>query len=182
MITTQRRSTNFLLVLALSAGMLMTACNAATIVSYINSALQIALEFLPLAVPGLPPQVPAYFTAGLQCIDFASTEVASTDTNAVKSAKITAQCASLVQANLPPGTPQNIVSLASKLATRIADLLAHLPATPPAPGVVAVKRTGKPVSLSVTAAPDVAQLKAISQQAKSAQAMIKDQVGAVRKP
>lgn len=144
----------------------VAACSASTIISYINQGLQIALEFLPLAVPGLPPAVTTYFTSGLACVQVAADEVATMDSNAVKSAKITAQCAALVQANLPPGTPQNIVNLASKLATKIADILSHLPATSPT-----ALAAGKPVYMHLSKG-DVAKLHSIAKQASEAKAKL----------
>lgn len=164
----KRRSTHALLTLALCASLLLAACSAATIISYINQGLQIALEFVPLAVPGLNPAITAYFSSGLGCVDFAATEVATMDTNAEKSAKITAQCAALVQANLPAGTPQNIANLASKLATKIADILAHLPASPP-PTILANGKVGvrKPVYMKLSAG-DVEKLHGIASKARAA--------------
>lgn len=150
-------------------GMLLgatVACSATSVISYINQGLQIALEFLPLAVPGLPPAVTSYFSSGLACVQIAADEVATMDSNAVKSAKITAQCASLVQANLPPGTPQNIVTLASKLATKIADILSHLPTTPPT-----ALAAGKPVYMHLSKGA-VDKLHSIAKQASEAKAKL----------
>jgi len=172
------RSPKFLLTLSLAATLLLSACSAATIISYINSALQIALEFLPLAVPGLPPAVPAYFSAGLSCVDFAATEVATMDSNAEKYAKVTAQCAMLVQANMPPGTPQNIVNLASKLATKIADIIAHLPQPTVASGKVGA---GKPQYMKLSQ-DDVAKLHDIAAKAKAAHAELQQKFDPARKP
>lgn len=181
MVTSKRspkHNPKFLLSLALCASLLLAACNAATIITYINSALQVALEFVPLAVPGLPPAVTNYFSASLNCVDFAATEVASMDSNADKSLKITAQCAALVQAQMPPGTPQNIVALASRLATRIADIIAHLPQP-----VVAAGKAGapKPVYMKLSDS-DLAKLHDIAAQAAAAQAQIAAKAKAVRKP
>ncbi len=84
------------------------------------------------------------------------------DSNAVKSTKIAAQCSALVQPNLPAGTPQNVVLLASKLATKIADILSHLPATQPA-----AVAAGKPVYMKLSAK-DVGKLHDIARRAGEA--------------
>lgn len=181
MVTSHRssKSSKFYLTITLCLGLALTACAAATVISYIDSALQIALEFLPLAVPGLPPAVPAYFSSGLACVDFAATEVATMDSNAEKYAKVTAQCAALVSANMPPGTPANIVALASKLATKIADIISHLP-QPPA---VAAGKVGapKPTYMKLSQG-DVLKLHDIAARAKTAKAQLaaKTDVGATK--
>lgn len=175
---------SFMLAFSITVGLGLVACSAASIISYINSGLQIALEFLPLAVPGLPPAVTSYFQSGLVCVQMAADEMATTDPNIVKSTKIGAACAGLVQANMPPGTPQRIVDLASKLATRISDILAHLPKTTPipatatpAPGTLSVPtHAAAPKSKSESVAPmkasDIQKLHNISDRAKAAHAQL----------
>lgn len=125
----------------------LTACAALTALNYISSALNVVLEFVP--IPGLPPAVITYFSSAAGCVAFAAEEMATMDSDAVKGAKITAQCAALVQAKMPAGTPQYLVDLAAKLATKIADILAHVPSPTMSANGKAVS-AGKPTYTRVT--------------------------------
>ena len=141
----------------------LAACSAATIISYIDAALQVALQASSLTGV-IPPVFTSYISAGLGCIDYAATETATMDSNAAKSANITAHCAALVTPALPPGLPQNLVTLANNLATKIADMLSHLPAQPPVGGLAA----GKPEYLKLSPS-DRSKLAGIAAQAKAAE-------------
>lgn len=104
----------------------LTACGIASILSVIDAALPIAIQ-LASATGVLPAGAAIPIGAALDCISFASTELAGTDSNAQKSATITAACLASASLALPAGTPQNYVNLANKLATYISELLSKLP-------------------------------------------------------
>lgn len=147
-------------ILSLSlACLLIVACSAATIISVIDQALQIAVE--AASVTGvIPPAFADYVSAGLGCLDFASAELASTDDHATQVSKITAQCSALVSPTLPPGTAQNLVNLATKLAAAIQKILTQL-------HVAKVSKDSKPINFT----PDQkAKLLAMSTKAKQTRA------------
>jgi hypothetical protein len=103
----------------------LAACGAADIVKVIDSAAQIGVEAATVA-GAIPPEYSAYVSAGLACIDNAAIEIASTtDTDAQKAAKVAGFCAGLAAPALPPGTPANLVALAGRLSTAIANILAR---------------------------------------------------------
>ncbi len=155
--------------------LVMAACGAATILMYIDDALQIALA--ASSVTGfIPPQFAAYISAGLGCIDFAATEVASGDTPVVEYTKVFAQCGALVKVDLP-GLPQNLVDLATNLATKIAQILTSLlPKPPPAAGKLAAT---KPLKLTPA---QLAHLKEVSDKAKAARADLMKRVSVQASP
>jgi hypothetical protein len=120
--------TKRLLSVPLALILILTACNVASIVQLINQAVVIAEQ--AAAVTGLiPPEYIAYVTAASDCIAFASTEEASSDSAALKADKITAQCSMYASVALPPGTASNLVALVSKLAVSIQGILNALPPT-----------------------------------------------------
>lgn len=113
----------FLSVIAMS--LLLVACSLAQITQLINVAVQILDQ--AAAVTGvIPPSVAAYFTAASQCIAFAATEQASSDSKLVKDDKIFAECSKDASVVLPPGTAQNVATIASNLAKSIQDILANV--------------------------------------------------------
>lgn len=106
----------------------LTACSTATILMYIELALKIATT--ATSVSGIVPvQYVNYVDAALGCIEFASTEANSTDTQAIKTTKIIADCSQLTSVVLPTGTSQNIVTDANNIATSIQTILQNLPKT-----------------------------------------------------
>lgn len=114
------------IVLVLLLVLLLMACGVATLLTILDTALSLASQ--AAAVTGaVPPAYVAYVTAALGCVSFAGIELASMDTNGEKTGKIVAQCAALTAPGLPPGTPQNLVTLASKLGAQIAALIDALP-------------------------------------------------------
>lgn len=148
---------------------LLVACSAATIISYIDEALQIAVEAGQITGV-IPPQFAGYVSASLGCIDFAATEVASADTPADQYAKVFAQCGSLVKVNLP-GLPQNLVDFATRLATKIAQILTNLKT----PSLKAVS-ANKPPKPMVFSAEQRNHLHDISVSAKLAKAALNKRV------
>lgn len=149
-------------VLAVALAILLAGCSALTIINYISAALDIVTQFVP--VPGLSPAVVNAFGAAAGCVAFAATEMASADTDAAKGAKITAECSAIVATKLPAGTPQTILDLFSRVVTKIADILAHVPSPPASP-------TARAASTKLSPS-DLARLNGIAARAKSEQSRI----------
>ncbi len=148
--------------------LVMAACGAATILMYIDDALQIAVE--AASVTGfVPPQFAAYITAGLGCVDFAATEVQSGDTPADQYNKVFTQCGALVKVDLP-GLPPNLVDFATRLAVRISQILTSLLPKPVPAGKLAA---AKPMKFTPA---QLAHLKDVSAKAKAAQALLASHV------
>lgn len=162
---------NKLLSVPLALILILAACNLASIVQLIGQAVAIAEQ--AAAVTGIiPPEYIAYVTAASDCIAFASTEEASSDSAALKADKITAQCSAYATVALPPGTAANLVSLVSKLAVSIQGILGALPArsnalAPRATAPTAAKPE-KPLSPS-----DIAALHTLSNRASAVSATMK---------
>lgn len=154
----------FLVPLALI--LILAACNVASIVQLIGQAVAIAEQ--AAAVTGIiPAEYIAYVTAASDCIAFASTEEASSDSAALKADKITAQCSKFATVALPPGTAANLVALVSKLAVSIQGILNALPATSTAPRVAA------PVPEKQLSSNDIAALNMLAGRARAVSATMK---------
>jgi hypothetical protein len=154
-----------LLSVPLALILVLASCNVAQIVQLINAAVLIAEQ--AAAVTGIiPPQYIAYVTAASECIAFASTETASSDSAALKADKITAECAKYATVALPPGTAANLVTLVSKLAVSIQGILGALPST------TGLKAT-RPVPEKPLSASDLQILKDSAVRAKGAAAMMR---------
>ncbi len=162
--------TKRLLSVPLALILILTACNVASIVQLINQAVVIAEQ--AAAVTGLiPPEYIAYVTAASDCIAFASTEEASSDSAALKADKITAQCSMYASVALPPGTAANLVALVSKLAVSIQGILNALPpSTSAAPRATAPQATKPEKPLTDN---DRAALNMLSSRAKAVSATMK---------
>ena len=62
-------------------------------------------------------------------VDFATTELASTDTAAIKASKIAAEAATVAGPDLPPGTPAVIAASIKAVATALATFLGSIQTT-----------------------------------------------------
>lgn len=150
-----------LLSIPLALLLILSACNVASIVQLIGQAVAIAEQ--AATVTGLvPPEYVAYVTAASNCLAFASTEEASTDSAALKGDKITAQCAMYATIALPPGTAANLVTLVSRLAVSIQSILATFPSSN---GTRALQPGTKPATLSEN---DIAALNMLAGRARAA--------------
>lgn len=143
----------------------LAACSVASILSVLQVALSLASDAASVS-GSIPPEYIAYVDTALGCVDFAAMELASTDSDAVKTGKIVAQCANLTTPNLPPGTPQTLMTLASKLGAQIARLLAILPKTPVA--------SSRKMAVSLEQG---TELKAMSEKAKATRTAFRLKVG-----
>ena len=149
----------------------LAACNVASIVQLISQAVAIAEQ--AAAVTGIiPAEYIAYVTAASDCIAFASTEEASSDSAALKADKITAQCSKYASVALPPGTAANLVALVSKLAVSIQSILAALPPTTSAAAPRATAPTAATPEKPLTSN-DIAALHMLSNRASAVSATMK---------
>jgi len=76
--------------------------------------------------PGTASLITGYLGQVTTGVEFATTELASTDSTAVKAAKITQEFAMIVVPNLPPGTGAAIVSVVASVAQAVANFLSTL--------------------------------------------------------
>lgn len=148
--------------------LVLGACTLAQIVQTINAAVLIAEQAAAITGVNIPPQYFAYVSAASGCISFAATEQASTDSAPVKTTKITVACSKYTSAALPPGTAQNYVDMAGKLATAVQNILAQLP---PAPSHALTGRAAAPAPAEVVLKPaDVRALNSLAGRADLAKA------------
>lgn len=144
----------------LALAVMLAGCALATIVQLVNAGVQIAEQ--AAAITGaIPPQYVAYVQAGSNCLAFVAIEQATADSPVVKYDKDAAQCAMLVSPVLPPGTPQNVVDMAGKLAAAIQNILANLK---PAP----VSTTARAAQEKPLSASDLKALSVLADRAKAA--------------
>lgn len=152
---------------AIALVLFLAACTLAQITQVINAAVLIAEQAAAITGVNIPQAYLNYVSAASSCIAFAATEQASADSAAVKGTKITEQCAQHTSAALPPGTAQNLVTMAGKLAAAIQDILSHLP--PPQAGLAA-SRSSPATAKSVSDA-DVRALKSLATRAERASSL-----------
>ena len=76
--------------------------------------------------PGTATMITNYLGDLTTAVDFATTELASSDTAAVKAAKIAQEFAMIAAPNLPPGTASAIVSTIQAVAKAVANFLASV--------------------------------------------------------
>jgi hypothetical protein len=141
--------------------LLCSSCTAAQIVQVIDAAVTIGEEAAAAAGVNISLAYSAYVSAALNCISFAATEEGSSDPASTKYTQITAKCAQYASVALPPGTAQNLVNMAAKLALSIEGILAKLPK--PAPLTARASPTGP-----VLKPADVQKLHALAQRAEAA--------------
>jgi hypothetical protein len=109
--------------------MALTGCG----VSNVTTTLEIVITSAETAVgvlgatgtipPAVVTQVDTYLTLVSQATSFAATELASSDSSAVKADKIIAQFASISAPILPPGIAQTIVAVIQAVANAVANFL-----------------------------------------------------------
>jgi hypothetical protein len=112
------RTRSTLQLLALTFALLsLCACPAApSIINLISIAIDAGSSVL--AVAGvIPPSVATYIQQGEQALAFATTELATTDTDVVKMAKITDKFLSLASPDLTGASPYVVIGVAAFAAT-----------------------------------------------------------------
>lgn len=109
-----------------------TACSQSEVLTTLNlivTAATTAVDVLQSAgvlPPGTAALVLPYLNGVSAAVDYATTELGSTDSASVKAAKITQQFAMIVAPNLPPGTASAIVSAIEEVAGKVAAFLSTL--------------------------------------------------------
>jgi len=144
--------THHLLIVPLMIFLMAAKCPwNTTLISLLENALVIGLEAASIS-GALPPNVQQGVDAVLGGIACASDELASTDSQAVKSARVTECFATAVIPALPPGTAQNVINLINRLTKAVGDILARAKAVnatvraqsePQQPDVVSTEDAGK---------------------------------------
>jgi hypothetical protein len=128
------RSIGFLLlciVLLFCFGFLV-GCGTSQVVSTLDAVVasaQAAVSVLGAAgqiPPGTVALIDTYLKAVSQAAMFASTEINSSDSTAVRITKIVQQFAMITAPNLPAGTAQNIVAVIQAVTQAIASFLTNL--------------------------------------------------------
>jgi hypothetical protein len=74
-------------------------------------------------------QVNSYLTQVTNAVTFTTTELASSDSDAIKSTKIAAEFASVIAPNLPGGTALEIVAVVGAVAKSVTNFLALMSST-----------------------------------------------------
>jgi hypothetical protein len=142
-----RKRTVLLSTALLGALIFQAACSSAVTetLALIVSASSAAIDVVD---PALASVVTPYFTEVTNAVDFATTELASSDSGAVKATKIAQQFAMIAAPSLPKGTAQTVVLAIEAVATAVQNFLktisassAELQSTPA--GASAFFATGK---------------------------------------
>ena len=161
------------LALALAAFLILdlTSCGSAQVVTTLEAVVasgEVAVSTLA-TIGTIPPATAALINQYLKAVDqaaiFASTELASADTPAVKATKIAQQFAGVIAPTLPLGTAQVVLSVVQAVIGAVANFLT---AIQPATTVTAAKS----VNLKLSAG-DVAKLAAIHARAEALLVRIK---------
>jgi len=116
-------------VVLIGALLFETACGQSQVTETLALVVAAASAAIDVADPALAPVVAPYLTGVTNAVDFAATELASTDTDAVKAAKIAQEFASVAAPNLPPGTALTIVTVIGAVATAVKNFLGTVAAT-----------------------------------------------------
>lgn len=111
-------------------GLLLQSCTSTSEIILLVDAALTAANLAAAVTGSLPPGYSADIQAGLTCITFVSTELASMDSAADKTLKINQACAADATMVLPPGTDQIYVSLLSALTASIVQILLQFPSNP----------------------------------------------------
>jgi len=119
--------------------MFLTGCGSSNVVTALelvtaaSEAAIGALEATGQIPPGTAMQIDQYLAEVSTATQFASTELTSTDTTAVKTAKIAAQFANIAAPDLGPGTAQAIVQVVAAVAKAVSSFLATIQPPPAQP-------------------------------------------------
>lgn len=94
-----------------------------------SEAVVAALESVGTIPAPIAAAVNVYMGQLSAFVDFATTELASTDTAAIKASKIAAEAATVAGPDLPPGTPALIATSISAVVTALATFLGNIHTT-----------------------------------------------------
>lgn len=116
------------------AGLLMqVACSQSQVITTLDLVVTAAdtavtvLQATGTLPPGTASLITGYLNQVTAGVQFATTELASSDSNAVKASKIVGYFAMIAVPNLPPGTVQTVVAVVQAVANAVANFLATLP-------------------------------------------------------
>jgi hypothetical protein len=114
-----------------------TACSSSAVTDTLALIVAASNAAIDVSDPSLAPVVAPYLTDVTNAVDFATTELASADSGAVKATKIAQEFATMAAPTLPSGTAQTVVLSIEAVATAVQNFLktiaassAELQATP----------------------------------------------------
>jgi hypothetical protein len=105
------------------------SCGGNAVTETLALVVSAASAAIDVADPALAPVVTPYFTGVTNAVDFATTELASADSGAVKAAKIAQEFAQVAAPNLPVGTAQTVVLSIEAVATAVQNFLKTIAAS-----------------------------------------------------
>ncbi len=88
-----------------------------------------ALETTGQVSSGTAGQITNYLTEVTNAVDFTTTELASSDSDAIKAGKIAQEFATVIAPNLPAGTPLVIATVIAAVAKSVTNFLAVMTTT-----------------------------------------------------
>ena len=156
----------FLMILLIVA-LLMAGCKSSTIISSLEAAVTAAEIAIPVigAATGLNPNTSAAIVTYLQQVNIAAAQAATILAGAGSSAQKAAQ---IVQAFakiaagcncVPPGTPQEVVSVVNAVAQAVLNFISNFPVTPAPPPVIKVSPESRAKLASIRLRAEVNTLK-----------------------
>jgi len=139
------------LTILLIASLLMAGCQSSTIITSLEAAVSAAEIAIPVigGATGLNPKTSAAIVTYLQEVNIAtaqaSTILAGPGTSAQKAAQIVQAFAKVAAGCncIPPGTPQEVVTVVNAVAQAVLNFLTNFPVTPAPPPVIKVSGTAR---------------------------------------
>ena len=107
----------------------LTACSQSQVTETLDLVIAAADAAVSVLAPGTAALITPYLSEVSAAVDFATTELASDDSAAIKAAKIAQQFATIAAPNLPPGTAQVIVQAVAAVGKAVITFLGSLQAT-----------------------------------------------------
>ena len=105
------------------------ACSGGAVTKTLAFIVAASSAGIDVADPALAPIVAPYFTSVTNAVDFATTELESADSGAVKFTKIAEQFAMIAKPDLPSGTAQTTVLTIEAVATAVQNFLKTIAAS-----------------------------------------------------
>lgn len=106
-----------------------TACGASQVTETLSLVVAAASAVIDVTNPALAPVIAPYLTDVTNAVDFATTELASADSGALKTDKIAAKFAMIVQPSLPSGTASTVVLAIEAVTHAVSNFLTTIQAT-----------------------------------------------------